>query len=172
MMDTNHTADEAPIRELLLRRVPQLLKLEGAERLEQFRFVVGVAAKRVTDGRIRRGSCIATLLEVAARGDVPNNAARHTIRQTLGQTGRPRRSARYYAKHKFKKTTSTNNAKQKKRGRPATGVTPMMGVRISKELRGRIESWARSRPDGPSLSEAIRRLIELALKSPKRGPAG
>jgi hypothetical protein len=44
----------------------------------------------------------------------------------------------------------------------------MMGVRVSEDLRGRIESWARSRPDEPSLSEAIRRLIELGLRSPKR----
>jgi hypothetical protein len=66
---------------------------------------------------------------------------------------------------------SINNAKQKKRGRPATGVTPMMGVRVSEDLRGRIESWAHGRPDKPSLSEAIRRLIELGLRSPKR-PAG
>ena len=91
---------------------------------------------------------------MAAQGDLPNDDARRIIRQTLGEAGRARGSARYYAKRKIK-ATSSNNAKQKKRGRPATGVTPMMGVRISEELRGRIESWARSRPDGPSLSETI-----------------
>jgi hypothetical protein len=79
MMDTNHTAAEAPIREFLLRRVPGLLKLQGADRLEQFRFIVGAAAQRVARGRIRPGPCIATLLEVAAQGDLPNDDAYATI---------------------------------------------------------------------------------------------
>jgi hypothetical protein len=55
-------------------------------------------------------------------------------------------------------------AKQKTRGRPATGTTPMIGLRASPELRAEIEQWADRQPDSPRLSEAIRRLVELGLK--------
>jgi hypothetical protein len=54
-------------------------------------------------------------------------------------------------------------AKPKKRGRPATGRFPMMGLRASPGTREKIERWAKSQPDAPSLSEAIRRLVELGL---------
>jgi hypothetical protein len=148
---------EAPIRELLLRRVPGLLDREGSKRLEQFSFIVAIGAKRVTDGRIRRGTCIATLLEVAGKADIPTSVARRTIRQVFGEAGRPLGS------------NAKDSSARKKRGRPATGVTPMIGVRVSTQLRTRIESWARSRPDEPSLSEATRRLIELALKGFRSG---
>jgi hypothetical protein len=66
------------------------------------------AAQRVARGRIRPGPCIATLLEVAAQGDLPNDDARRIIRQTLGEAGRARGSARYYAKRKIKATSSNN----------------------------------------------------------------
>jgi Arc/MetJ-type ribon-helix-helix transcriptional regulator len=57
------------------------------------------------------------------------------------------------------------SAKQKKeRGRPPTGVTPMIGVRLSKSARAEIERWAKAQEDRPSLSEAIRRLIDQSLK--------
>jgi hypothetical protein len=51
------------------------------------------------------------------------------------------------------------------RGRPATGVTPMMGLRVSDELRAAIVKWAEYQPDTPKLSEAIRRLVEMGLAS-------
>ena len=54
-------------------------------------------------------------------------------------------------------------AKQKIRGRPATGQTPMLGFRATAELRGRIVHWAEFQPDVPKLSEAVRRLVELGL---------
>jgi hypothetical protein len=54
-------------------------------------------------------------------------------------------------------------AKQKSRGRPATGQTPMMGFRATDELRGKIVHWAEFQPDAPKLSEAVRRLVELGL---------
>jgi hypothetical protein len=60
----------------------------------------------------------------------------------------------------MKKTIS---AKQKSRGRPATGVTPMVGFRADSVARAAIVKWAESQPDTPSLSEAIRRLVELGL---------
>jgi hypothetical protein len=60
------------------------------------------------------------------------------------------------------------SVKQKKRGRPATGVTPMIGVRLSAGSRKAVEKWALQEPDQPSLSEAVRRLIDLGLSAPKR----
>jgi hypothetical protein len=60
----------------------------------------------------------------------------------------------------MKKAISAN---QKMRGRPATGITPMMGLRVSAKLRAAIVKWAEYQPDTPKLSEAIRRLIELGL---------
>ena len=54
-------------------------------------------------------------------------------------------------------------AKQKIRGRPATGQTPMLGFRATAELRGKIVHWAEFQPDVPKLSEAVRRLVELGL---------
>jgi hypothetical protein len=56
---------------------------------------------------------------------------------------------------------------KKKRGRPKTGRVPFVGVRMTPELRAKIEGWASTQPDGASLSEAIRRLIESALDNPK-----
>ena len=47
----------------------------------------------------------------------------------------------------------------------------MIGLRASPEMRRQIEQWATSQPDAPTLSEAIRRLVELGLakKGPKPG---
>jgi hypothetical protein len=61
----------------------------------------------------------------------------------------------------MKKTIS---AKQKSAGRPATGVTPMMGFRVDPVIRAEIVRWAEEQPDMPSLSEAIRRLVALGLR--------
>ena len=52
-----------------------------------------------------------------------------------------------------------------KRVRPATGRDPLMGFRAAPEIRGKIVHWAENQPDMPALSEAIRRLVEKALKS-------
>jgi hypothetical protein len=54
-------------------------------------------------------------------------------------------------------------AKQKPVGRPATGITPMMGFRASPVLRAQIVRWAELQPDMPTLSESTRRLVELGL---------
>jgi hypothetical protein len=83
------TAQEVTIREFLLRRIPRLVELQGEARLEQFRYVCGLAVQRVANGLIRPDNCITTLLQVAERGDVPAAAARRTIRQALGEAGRP-----------------------------------------------------------------------------------
>jgi hypothetical protein len=58
--------------------------------------------------------------------------------------------------------------KSKKRGpgRPFTGGRdPLVGVRMSPESRKAVEAWAKRQADKPSLSEAIRRMVEIVLKS-------
>jgi hypothetical protein len=49
-----------------------------------------------------------------------------------------------------------------------------MGFRASPLLRASIVKWAEYHPDKPSLSEAVRRLVELGLKTktPAKPPAG
>ena len=54
------------------------------------------------------------------------------------------------------------NVKRKKRGRPATGTDPLIGVRLPPKLIEAIDSWAR-REGVASRSEAIRRMIEHTL---------
>jgi hypothetical protein len=56
---------------------------------------------------------------------------------------------------------------QKKRGRPATGVTPISNLRLARELRAKIDVWIAEQPEPqPSRSEAIRRLLAQALEKP------
>jgi predicted DNA binding CopG/RHH family protein len=56
------------------------------------------------------------------------------------------------------------NVEHKKRGRPAgRKQDATIGIRISEDLIERIEAWASK--EGCSRAEAIRRLVELALKS-------
>jgi hypothetical protein len=55
--------------------------------------------------------------------------------------------------------------KQKVMGRPRTGITPLMGFRADPATRAAIVRWAENQADTPSLSEAIRRLVELGLKA-------
>jgi hypothetical protein len=52
---------------------------------------------------------------------------------------------------------------RKKRGRPATGQDPVTTVRLPLSLKSQIGKWAKGQADQPSISEAIRRLIEQAL---------
>jgi hypothetical protein len=69
----------------------------------------------------------------------------------------------------MKKTTPV---KQKVMGRPRTGTTPLMGFRADPVIRAAIVRWAEEQPDTPSLSEAIRRLVELGLKAKPAGKPG
>jgi hypothetical protein len=50
-----------------------------------------------------------------------------------------------------------------KRGRPATGKAPMVGVRMTEEFQHAIKAWAKKQSDDPPLATAIRRLVELGL---------
>ena len=52
---------------------------------------------------------------------------------------------------------------KRKPGRPATGKDPLFAIRIPVELIARVEAWAK--PDNLTRSEAIRRLIDLGLKT-------
>jgi len=58
------------------------------------------------------------------------------------------------------------SVKQKRIGRPPTGQTPLMGFRADPEIRAAIVQWAENQADMPSLSGAIRRLVELGLAVP------
>ena len=62
----------------------------------------------------------------------------------------------------MKKTT---RVKQKVMGRPRTGITPLMGFRADPVIRASIMRWAEKQTDMTTLSEAIRRLVEIALKT-------
>ena len=53
----------------------------------------------------------------------------------------------------------------KKRGRPATGKDPATSIRLAPELRAEIDAWSEMQVDKPKRSEAIRRLVEEALKA-------
>jgi hypothetical protein len=57
------------------------------------------------------------------------------------------------------------NDNQKRRGRPATGTAPLVGVRMTPEFQKPIKAWAKAQEDRPSMAEAIRRLVELGLKA-------
>ena len=53
----------------------------------------------------------------------------------------------------------------KKRGRPAgRNYGETIPMRLSPTLKDEVEAWAEKQPDTPSRSEALRRLVEMALK--------
>jgi hypothetical protein len=54
---------------------------------------------------------------------------------------------------------------QKKVGRPATGKTPRIGVRVPDDIRDALEAYAIDHSSGePNISEAIRDLLADALR--------
>ena len=57
----------------------------------------------------------------------------------------------------------------KKRGRPATGASPTIGVRVPDELAAQIDEWRAGERPIPSRPEAIRRLVEQALAAGGKG---
>jgi hypothetical protein len=54
-----------------------------------------------------------------------------------------------------------------KRGRPATGRDPFVGIRLPAALIEDIQAWS-DKHEAASRSEAIRRLVELGLKAKVR----
>jgi hypothetical protein len=59
--------------------------------------------------------------------------------------------------------------KNRKRGRPRTGLGTPVQVRVKDELLAAIDGWRRAQPDLPNRPEAIRRLTEVGIKASKRG---
>jgi Arc/MetJ-type ribon-helix-helix transcriptional regulator len=55
---------------------------------------------------------------------------------------------------------------KKKRAAPASAT--LIGLRLEPALLARVDRWAASQKDGPSRSEAIRRLVELGLTLAQR----
>jgi hypothetical protein len=51
------------------------------------------------------------------------------------------------------------------RGRPATGTAPLVGVRMTENFQDEIKTWAKKQSDTPPLATAVRRLVEIGLKS-------
>jgi hypothetical protein len=55
---------------------------------------------------------------------------------------------------------------QKVRGRPATGVTPMQGVRMPADLLAAVEEWRDDQVEPkPSRAEAIRQILTEHLRA-------
>jgi len=52
----------------------------------------------------------------------------------------------------------------KKKGRPATGIGTMIGVRLQPDQLSALDSWIEHQPDELTRPEAVRRLIERGLK--------
>jgi hypothetical protein len=64
----------------------------------------------------------------------------------------------------MKKVSAVNKAI----GRPRAGLTPLIGFRADETIRAAIVKWAENQPDKLSLSEALRRLVELGLTVPPK----
>lgn len=65
--------------------------------------------------------------------------------------------------------SATKNGTKKGRGRPATGQGIQIGTRWSETTVAAIEIWAAHQVDSPGRSEAIRRLVEMALAGATTG---
>ena len=56
----------------------------------------------------------------------------------------------------------------KKRGpKPSGKALPMRQLRMSSEQADAVADWAKRQPDKPNWSEAVRRLVDVALKTAK-----
>lgn len=55
--------------------------------------------------------------------------------------------------------TTSISVKQKKRGRPATGKTPITGVRLDEDMTSAIEAFRAGEDPQINQSEAIRRIL-------------
>jgi hypothetical protein len=97
-----------------------------------------------------------------------NEAAKHELLELEPGRSRCFSWACFYDNRKFMKK-SINDNRKKRRGRPATGTAPLVGVRMTKELQDQIRDWAEEHDDVP-LATAIRRLVEVGLKAkPTKG---
>jgi hypothetical protein len=55
--------------------------------------------------------------------------------------------------------------KKKGRGRPSTGIGPIIALRLYPDMQEQLDAWIAKQDDAPSRPEAIRRLLAKALKS-------
>jgi hypothetical protein len=62
------------------------------------------------------------------------------------------------------KLVNKNVSQKRAPGRPATGHDPVLTLRFPPKLATEVEEWAKRQPNNPSRSEALRRLVEIALK--------
>jgi hypothetical protein len=67
-----------------------------------------------------------------------------------------------------KEIPKTVGGKRAGAGRPATGKDPVRTMRLSDEFMASVDAWAEGQADMPGRSEAIRRLVELGLKTETR----
>lgn len=72
----------------------------------------------------------------------------------------PLRDLRYPSRNM---TKPPKQSFDKSRRRPTDDKGPTMTFRVPIELRDRIDCWAAVQPDKPARSEAVRRLVEVAL---------
>jgi hypothetical protein len=61
------------------------------------------------------------------------------------------------------------SVKRKKRGRPATGTDPLVGIRLTSEMKAALDEIALEQRT--TRSSVMRQLIEHALKSPPKKAA-
>jgi hypothetical protein len=71
-----------------------------------------------------------------------------------------------YLRYCINMKASTKKAIPKRRGRPATGKDASRTFRLSDEFMTNLEAWATA--NGVTRSEAIRRLVEIGLKTKGR----
>jgi hypothetical protein len=58
-------------------------------------------------------------------------------------------------------------SKRNEGGRPPSGRDPVRTMRLSDDFIDKIDHWASQQEDQPGRSEAVRRLVELGLKTKK-----
>lgn len=59
--------------------------------------------------------------------------------------------------------------KNRKRGRPPSGLGTPVQVRLKDEQLAAIDAWRRGQPDLPNRPEALRRLAEIGIKASRKG---
>ena len=88
------------------------------------------------------------------------------VRATLFQRPRTtseRERARFIVRHAG--MSDSNIVIRKKRGRPRTGQTPVVSLRLEPEWQQDIDEWRHGEPDQLSRSEAIRILLGMGLSA-------
>jgi len=89
-----------------------------------------------------------------------------------GKLQLPIGSLTFYVSHKMGKESIPVTQKKRGRGRPAPGQDLTLTVRLPLDLRSALETWVKQQKDRPSRSEAIRRLIEIALAAKPKNRSG